>query len=69
MAAPIKASRSTSVEKMREALKDAGKPSRDRPLSRHAARLLRRLPPELSQDEAEDGWKRLLEWFKKNGVA
>jgi carboxymethylenebutenolidase len=25
--------------------------------------------PTYRKDKAEDGWKRMLEWFKKNGVA
>ena len=58
-----------TVEKMKAALKDAKQAGGDRPLSRHAARLPRRLPADLSQEEAaKDGWKRLLEWFKKQGV-
>ncbi len=58
-----------SVEQMKEALKKAGKPSEivlypDTPHGFHAD-----YRPTYRQDKAEDGWKRLLEWFKKNGVA
>ncbi len=58
-----------SVEKMQKALKDADKPSEivlypDTPHGFHAD-----YRPSYRKDKAEDGWKRLLEWFKKNGVA
>ena len=57
------------VERMRAALKDAGKPSEiqaypDKPHGFHAD-----YRPSYRKDAAEDGWKRLLEWFRKNGVA
>ena len=45
------------------------KKSHDPRLPRHAARLPRRLPADLPQGAADDGWKRMLAWFKKNGVA
>jgi carboxymethylenebutenolidase len=58
-----------TVEKMREALKAAGKPSEiivypDTPHGFHAD-----YRPTYRKENAEDGWKRLLAWFKKNGVA
>jgi carboxymethylenebutenolidase len=58
-----------SVEKMREALRAAGKPGEiivypDTPHGFHAD-----YRETYRKTEAEDGWKRLLEWFKKNGVA
>lgn len=58
-----------SVEKMRAALKEAGKPSEiilypDTPHGFHAD-----YRPSYTKDKADDGWKKLLEWFKKNGVA
>jgi carboxymethylenebutenolidase len=58
-----------SVEKMQKALKDAGKPCEivlypDTPHGFYAD-----YRPTYRQDKADDGWKRLLEWFKKNGVA
>jgi carboxymethylenebutenolidase len=58
-----------SVEKMREALKKAGKPSEivlypDTPHGFNAD-----YRPSYRKDKAEDGWKRMLAWFKKYGVA
>jgi carboxymethylenebutenolidase len=58
-----------SVERMRKALKDAGKPAEivvypDTPHGFHAD-----YRPSYRKDKAEDGWKRLLDWFKKYGVA
>jgi carboxymethylenebutenolidase len=58
-----------TVEEMRQALKAAGRPSEiivypDAPHAFHAdyRQSYRREP-------AEDGWKRLQQWFKKHGVA
>ena len=58
-----------SVEKMREALKAAGKPSEIilYPDTPHA--FFADYRPSYRKDKADDGWKRLLAWFKKNGVA
>jgi carboxymethylenebutenolidase len=58
-----------SVETMREALKAAGKPSEIvlYPDTPHA--FFADYRPSYRKDKADDGWKRLLEWFKKNGVA
>lgn len=58
-----------NVEKMREAIKAAKKPSEivvypEAPHGFHAD-----YRPSFRKDAAEDGWKRLLAWFKKNGVA
>jgi carboxymethylenebutenolidase len=58
-----------TVEKMREALKAAGKPGEiivypDTPHGFHAD-----YRPTYRKEQAEDGWKKLLAWFKKNGVA
>jgi carboxymethylenebutenolidase len=58
-----------TVEKMREALKAAGKPGEiivypNTPHGFHAD-----YRDSYRKTEAEDGWKRLLEFFKKNGVA
>jgi carboxymethylenebutenolidase len=58
-----------SVEQMREALKKAGKTAEivvypDTPHAFHAD-----YRPSYRKEAAEDGWKRLLAWFKKNGVA
>ncbi|OWK36552.1 dienelactone hydrolase family protein [Fimbriiglobus ruber] len=57
------------VEAMREALKKADKPGEivvypDAPHAFHAD-----YRPSYRKAAADDGWKRLLEWFKKNGVA
>jgi carboxymethylenebutenolidase len=58
-----------SVEKMRAALKEANKTAEivvypDTPHAFHAD-----YRPSYRKPQAEDGWKRMLEWFKKNGVA
>ncbi len=58
-----------SVEKMREALKAAGKPGEiivypETPHGFHAD-----YRESYRKEQAEDGWKKLLEFFKKNGVA
>jgi len=58
-----------TVERMRKALKEANKPSEivvypDAPHGFHAD-----YRPSYRKEAAEDGWKRLQEWFKKNGVA
>jgi carboxymethylenebutenolidase len=58
-----------TVEEMRAALKAANKPAEivlypDTPHGFYAD-----YRPSYRKDKAEDGWKRLLEWFKKNGVA
>ena len=58
-----------SVEKMREALKAAGKPGEIvlYPATPHAFYADYR--QSYRKEQAEDGWKKLQEWFKKNGVA
>jgi carboxymethylenebutenolidase len=58
-----------SVEKMRAALKAAGKPGEivlypNGPHGFHAD-----YRPSYRKEMAEDGWKRLLEWFKQHGAA
>jgi carboxymethylenebutenolidase len=58
-----------TVEKMQAALKEAKQPSEiilypDTPHGFHAD-----YRPTYRAKEAADGWKRLVEWFKKNGVA
>jgi carboxymethylenebutenolidase len=57
------------VEKMRAALKAAGKPSEivvypDAPHGFHAD-----YRPSYRADAAKDGWQRLQGWFRKHGVA
>ncbi|MCI0336911.1 MAG: dienelactone hydrolase family protein [Acidobacteria bacterium] len=58
-----------TVEQMQKALKDTGKPSEiilypDTPHGFYAD-----YRPSYRKEQAEEGWKRLLEWIKKNGVA
>lgn len=58
-----------TVERMNEALKKAGKKSYihlypDTPHAFHAD-----YRPSYRKEQAEDGWKRCLEWFRKHGVA
>jgi carboxymethylenebutenolidase len=57
-----------SVEKMRTALTDAKKTGEIQvyPDVGHAFNADYR--PSYNKEAAEDGWKRMLEWFKKNGV-
>ena len=58
-----------SVEKMRAALKEAGKTAEIvlYPDTPHA--FFADYRPSYRKEKAEDGWKRMLDWFKKNGVA
>jgi carboxymethylenebutenolidase len=58
-----------SVERMRKALKDADKPSDIvvYPDAEHGFNADYR--PSYNKEAAEDAWKRMLAWFKKNGVA
>jgi carboxymethylenebutenolidase len=56
------------VEKMKEALKAAGKPS-EIVLYQAPHGFNADYRPTYRKDAAEDGWKRLQEWFKKNGAA
>jgi carboxymethylenebutenolidase len=58
-----------TIEKMRAAVKDAGKTAeivvyKNSPHGFHAD-----YRPSYNKADAEDGWKRLLVWFKKHGVA
>lgn len=57
----------STVEDMREALKAAGKPSEIvvYPQAGHAFNADYR--PSYNAEAAQDGWKRMLEWFKKMG--
>jgi carboxymethylenebutenolidase len=57
-----------TVEKMQKALKEAKQPSEiiiypDTPHGFNAD-----YRPTYREDKAKDGWKRMLEWFEKNGV-
>ena len=58
-----------SVEKMRAALKEAGKTAEIilYPDTPHA--FFADYRPSYRKEQAEDGWKRMLDWFKKYGVA
>jgi carboxymethylenebutenolidase len=58
-----------TVDRMNEALKKAGKKSTIHvyPDTPHAFNADYR--PSYRKEQAEDGWKRAIEWFKKNGVA
>jgi carboxymethylenebutenolidase len=58
-----------TVDQMKKALADAKKPSEIvlYPNAQHGFHADYR--PSYNKEDAQDGWKRLLEWFKKNGVA
>ncbi len=58
-----------SIDRMRGALKDAGKTAEIivYPDTPHA--FFADYRQSYRKEQAEDGWKRMLEWFKKNGVA
>jgi carboxymethylenebutenolidase len=58
-----------SVEEMRAALKEAGKTAEIvvYPDTPHA--FFADYRPSYRKEQAEDGWKRMLAWFKQNGVA
>ena len=58
-----------TVEQMKKALKDANKPSEIvlYPEAQHGFHADYR--PSYNKEAATDGWKRLLDWFKKNGAA
>ena len=68
-AAPTRASRSRPSSKMRDALKAAGKTAEIvvYPDTPHA--FFADYRPSYRKEQAEDGWKRMLDWFKKYGVA
>jgi carboxymethylenebutenolidase len=58
-----------SVEKMKKALKEAKNPSEIEvyPQAEHGFNADYR--PSYNKEAAEDGWKKMLAWFKKNGAA
>src|SRR5262249_51139077 len=58
-----------SVEKMRAAIKDAGKTAEIvlYPNTPHA--FFADYRPSYRKEQAEDGWKRLIDWFNKYGVS
>ncbi len=57
-----------TVEQMKKAIKDAGKPSEIivYPEAQHGFHADYR--PSYKKDDAQDGWAKLLAWFKKNGA-
>jgi carboxymethylenebutenolidase len=59
----------SSVEQMRSALKDAGKSGEIivYPETPHA--FFADYRPSYRKDKAEDGWRKLLDWFRTHGVA
>jgi carboxymethylenebutenolidase len=58
-----------SVEKMRSALKDVHKTAEIVVYPETPHGFYADYRPSYRKDKADDGWKRLLEWFKSNGVA
>ena len=46
-----------------------GRPPRSSSIPRRRTRFFADYRPSYRKDKAEDGWKRMLEWFKKNGVS
>jgi carboxymethylenebutenolidase len=58
-----------SVEKMRAAAKDAGKAAEIKVYDAAPHGFYADYRPTYRKAHADDGWKRLLEWFKKHGVA
>ena len=68
-AKPTRQSRLPRSRRCAEALKEAGKPGEIvlYPDTPHA--FLADYRPSYRKTQAEDGWKRMLEWFKKYGVA
>jgi carboxymethylenebutenolidase len=57
-----------TVEKMQKALKDAMKPSEIVLYAETPHGFYADYRPTYRQDKAEDGWKRLVTWFKNHGV-
>jgi carboxymethylenebutenolidase len=58
-----------SVDRMRSALKAAGKKSAIHTYPDTPHGFLADYRPSYRKEAADDGWKRALEWFRKNGVA
>jgi carboxymethylenebutenolidase len=59
----------SSVEQMQQALKDAGKPSEIKLYPDTPHGFYADYRPSYRKEQAQDGWKLLVEWFKKNGAA
>jgi carboxymethylenebutenolidase len=58
-----------SVERMQTALKEAGKPAEIVLYSDTPHAFFADYRPSYRKEQAEHGWKRMLEWFRKYGVA
>ncbi len=58
-----------TVEQMRKALKDAGKPSEIILYANAQHGFHADYRPSYNKEDAQDGWAKLLAWFKKNGAA
>jgi len=58
-----------SIEKMREALKESKQPSEIIVYPDTPHGFLADYRPSYTKASADDGWQRMLAWFKKNGVA
>jgi carboxymethylenebutenolidase len=58
-----------TVEKMRAALTAAQKPSEIVVYPETPHGFYADYRPSYRKEQAEDGWKKMLAWFKKNGVA
>lgn len=58
-----------TVEKMQAALKQANNPSEIKLYPDTPHGFYADYRPTYRKEQADDGWKRLLDWFKKNGVA
>jgi carboxymethylenebutenolidase len=57
------------VDRMREALRAAGKPSEIHTYAEAPHAFFADYRPSYRKGPAEDGWKRLLDWLRKHGVA
>jgi carboxymethylenebutenolidase len=58
-----------TVEQMQKALKDASKPSEIKLYPDTPHGFYADYRPSYRKEQAEDGWKLLLDWFKKHGAA
>jgi carboxymethylenebutenolidase len=59
----------STVEQMQKALKEAGKPSEIKLYPDTPHGFYADYRPSYRKEQAQDGWKLLVEWFKKNGAA
>ncbi len=58
-----------TVERMRDALKKAGNPSEIHVYPEAGHGFFADIRPSYRKEDAADGWKRLLAWFRKQGAA